>query len=91
MQWWKSGDKIRLDTNLQKSNPQIRIHSAYVAGFPAVLHKGALGEIVENNRGELFVRFMLKAPQHWEQEFMKDNVVYFTLPTSAAWMLKARD
>jgi hypothetical protein len=79
---FRSGARIVLDTNILKSNAQIKIHPSSYAQFPALLLKGSRGEIVEADGRTLFVRFMLRAPRAGEQEFLKDNVVYFSVPYS---------
>lgn len=87
---FKPGEKLVLDTNLPKGNQQIVIHPAYHASFPQALPKGSLGEVVESKSDEVFVKFMIKAPGKWEQEYLAGNVVHFTVKRVGFWMLKRR-
>jgi hypothetical protein len=93
---FQAGDKVVLDTNIPKRSQHIHIHPGYLTDFPAELKKGSLGEIIEytNDRSApypIFVRFMLKPPNRWEQPFLKGNVVAFSLQKHMAGFLKRQD
>lgn len=85
------GDRIILETNLLKKNSYIIIHPDSRDIFPEQLSKGSVGEVVDIDHKSdrpFFVKFMIRNRSAWEQPFMRDNVVYVSLPTSFAGYIK---
>lgn len=85
--YFKSGDRVKLQSMLLKRNQQIKIHPSSYSLFPESLPIGSVGEVVDNNGRELFLRFMLRKPGHMEQDFLAGNTVYVTLPFNLCFTL----